>query len=69
MAKETIPADRKSSKTSSEQESATVHDLPESRKPLREITRLQQQIGNQAVQRLLAQRSGSANASQSFGGR
>lgn len=68
MTKETVPADEKViKKHPPEQVSEPVHDIPERQETAQsEIARLQQQVGNRAVQRLLTQRSSKASSSQAF---
>ena len=68
MTKETVPADEKViKKHPPEQASEPGHDIPERQETAQsEITRLQKQVGNRAVQRLLTQRSGTASSGQAF---
>ena len=61
MTKETVPVDEKVLKKHPPEHDAPGHDIPERQEASPSgITLLQQQVGNRAVQRLLAQRSGGA---------
>jgi len=68
MTKEIFSTDEKVLKKHPPEHDAPTHDIPERQDtPQSGITLLQQQVGNRAVQRLLAQRSGgAADSSQPF---